>query len=78
MTNFNLKQSTPADNATSFHSLLETQKQHSGLQRTAGPESSRAYNKTSKTAAASKIHANAMLKNCEAWKPRKIEERLLT
>jgi len=70
----NLKQSTPADNATLFHSLLEAQKQHCGP----AAESSRAYNKTSKTAATSKIHANATSKNCETWKPRKIEERLLT
>jgi len=70
----NYKHSTLTNNATPFHSLLQAQKQHCF----SAAESSRAYNKTSKTAAAPKIHANTISKNCEAWKPRKIEQRLLT
>jgi len=66
---FNPKESTPANNATPFHSLLQAQKQHCGP----AAESSRAYNKTSKTAAAPKNHANTILKKGEAWRSRKNE-----
>jgi len=65
----NHKQSTLTNNATPFHSLLQTQKQHCGP----AAESSRAYNKTSKTAAAPKNHANIMLKKGEVWRGRKNE-----